>query len=891
MTEVLYSIIIRPLLLIYQLVFGTAYKVTGNYGISIIFLSLAFNLLVFPLYKRADAIQNQERDLQARMAPWVAHIKKTFHGDERVMMLSTYYRQNNYSAVYALRGSISLLLQIPFFIAAYRFLSGYPALQGVSFGPIADLGRPDGILRLAGHSINLLPVIMTAVNIVSGVIYTKGLPVKTRLQTYGIALFFLVFLYRSPAGLVFYWTLNNVFSLGKNIVGKLLKKESQDAAAGAEAAENPLSAEAADERLAADAVKKTKADGDLPLFIISGLGLAVLTGLLVTSAVVGASPQEYVSTYRPSDPGLLLVRPCLIAAGFFLLWAGVFYGMAGKALRSKMALGMFLLLTAGTVNYMFFGRNLGMISPDLIFSQAPSYSAREIGLNLLALAAAIGVVCLIARFKKEALRAAGAAVLVGFVVLSAMNLRQIRTSYREMLRVLSSDAENSMPEITLSKTGKNVMVIMLDRAVNGYFPYIMKEKPELADQFAGFTYYPNTISYGAYTNFGTPGLFGGYEYTVEAMNERDADSLAVKHNEALKMMPRLFSDNGYKVTVCDPPYAGYSWTADLSIYDDLPGVEAYRLKGRMTPGQEESEAIIAEKRKRNLFCYGIFKTAPVCLQTWLYDDGSYFAPPEALADTGDATGEEAALSEEEAADRKNFLDCYYVLENLHSITSVTDDDTDTLLVFQNATTHEEVPLQKPDYTPATVVDNADYDAAHADAWEIDGQVLHMDSVYAQNHYDVNMAAIIQVGKWFDELRRLGVYDNTRIIIAADHGKGLGQIDALKFDEIGLDAMWLNPLMLVKDFGETGALQTSDAFMTNADVPSLAVRDLIDDPVNPYTGVPIEDSAKQGEQHVVYSNNWDIYKNRGKRYDTSDGQWYAVHDNIFDADNWKKIDEP
>ena len=36
-----------------------------------------------------------------------------------------------------------------------------------------------------------------------------------------MALFFLVFLYTSPSGLVFYWTLNNVFSLGKTIYYKL----------------------------------------------------------------------------------------------------------------------------------------------------------------------------------------------------------------------------------------------------------------------------------------------------------------------------------------------------------------------------------------------------------------------------------------------------------------------------------------------------------------------------------------------------------------------------------------------------------------------------------------------------------------------------------------------
>ena len=40
---------------------------------------------------------------------------------------------------------------------------------------------------------------------------------KDKVQTYGLAAVFLVLLYQSPSGLVFYWTLNNLFSLIKNV--------------------------------------------------------------------------------------------------------------------------------------------------------------------------------------------------------------------------------------------------------------------------------------------------------------------------------------------------------------------------------------------------------------------------------------------------------------------------------------------------------------------------------------------------------------------------------------------------------------------------------------------------------------------------------------------------
>ena len=54
------------------------------------------------------------------------------------------------------------------------------------------------------------------------------------------------------------------------------------------------------------------------------------------------------------------------------------------------------------------------------------------------------------------------------------------------------------------------------------------------------------------------------------INARENESLKDKNNEALMVMPVLFMNEGYKVTVCDPPYANYNWVPDLSIFDKYP---------------------------------------------------------------------------------------------------------------------------------------------------------------------------------------------------------------------------------------------------------------------------------------------------------------------------------
>ena len=121
----LYTTVIGPLELLFEVISALANRIINNPGLSIIFLSVTMNLLVLPLYKKADAVQAAEREKDAKLQHWVRHIRKTFKGDERFMMLQTYYRQNNYKPVQALNGSFSLLLEIPFFIAAYHFLSGF----------------------------------------------------------------------------------------------------------------------------------------------------------------------------------------------------------------------------------------------------------------------------------------------------------------------------------------------------------------------------------------------------------------------------------------------------------------------------------------------------------------------------------------------------------------------------------------------------------------------------------------------------------------------------------------------------------------------------------------------------------------------------------------------
>ncbi|MCR5766168.1 MAG: YidC/Oxa1 family membrane protein insertase, partial [Treponema sp.] len=148
MLDFLYSIIIYPLYQLVELIYFVGWKVFKNSGYALFIVSFGVSFLCLPLYIIAEQWQEKERQIQAKLKPGIDRIKKAFKGDEQYMILTTFYRQNNYHPMMALRSSISLAIQIPFFIAAYKFLSNLEELRGFSFLFIKDLGAPDAFFKI-----------------------------------------------------------------------------------------------------------------------------------------------------------------------------------------------------------------------------------------------------------------------------------------------------------------------------------------------------------------------------------------------------------------------------------------------------------------------------------------------------------------------------------------------------------------------------------------------------------------------------------------------------------------------------------------------------------------------------------------------------------------------
>ncbi len=210
------------------------------------------------------------------------------------------------------------------------------------------------------------------------------------------------------------------------------------------------------------------------------------------------------------------------------------------------------------------------------------------------------------------------------------------------------------------------------------------------------------------------------------------------------------------------------------------------------------------------------------------------------------------------------------------------------MYMDNDVTHDAMLFQAPEYIPYQYVDNIMYDIEHADRFAnpINGYYLDMDNYTTMRHYSGNAAAYVQLGLYFDYLREQGVWDNTRIIIVADHAIARGDANMfggqLDLNGVCLDSF--NPVLMVKDFGSTGFTINED-LMTNADVPYLATNGVIDNPVNPFTGNPITmDGVHDLPLYCLDSNDWMLAGPTALRFTEDD--WYAFDGTtVIDRDAW------
>ena len=428
----------------------------------------------------------------------------------------------------------------------------------------------------------------------------------------------------------------------------------------------------------------------------------------------------------------------------------------------------------------------------------------------------------------------------------------------------------------LTKSGRNVIVIFLDKAIGSFVPYILQDFPVLSEKLSGFVYYPNTVSFANHTVKGIPALYGGYEYTPEEMNLRDSELLKDKHNEAMLAIPRLFSEAGWRVTDLDPPWMNYK-SLDLSPFEDYPAINAMNITGLMSGKYIREHGDLAFGDGAEGVALNVRASVPrFCLLQILY-------PPlrKVYYHAGDYYHRTRGNPE-----FNEFIDSYSNLYYMDKLTSF-DSGADSYIVFANESAHDQVFMlrdEKEGFVPVNAILEPASDLHLAYQWHEDDSYLDLQL------YEMNCAALLRLGDWFEFLRENGAYDNSRIIIVSDHGAPVVRPFAPGFSEIRTYSAYA-ALLMVKDFDSGGELREDRSFMTNADVPLLSMEGLALPGKNPFTGKLFRPCKDAGVN--IYTQSGDIdgfdLRNRKKFSLSMDGS-YHVHDDIYVESNWIPLAE-
>ncbi len=916
----LYNLIISPIELFIDWVFVFISNNFEKYGIfvSVFGVSLAMNFMALPIYNIADKIQEKERNISLKLAKQVKRIKETFKGDEQFMMLQAYYKEEHYHPLYVFRSSLSILIEIPFFIAAYHYLSHCEALAGASFWIFKNLGDADKFFALNfGNKvfyINILPILMTLINFVSGAIYTKGAPVKEKIQLYGVALVFLVLLYNSPSGLVIYWILNNLFSLFKNIVlktkhpakilhiiisalflviasfflihsGNIIKRLALFTFAllvtFAPLLKVLLKKLLKNSSILPDTLNKKDADKNtLLILIFSGLGLALLAGLLLPSNVIASSPTEFSYLGKQENPLFFVFNSFSIFAGLFLFWPLVIYKMFGQKVRKAESFIFLFLFIICLANALFFKHDYGTLSITFNITNNGVLRKTSLFLKIIpfvfsAIIAALYYI-LSKKDQKKPLIMACSIICITLLILSFVNIRKINKGFKELTASISEKDTNQKDtsikkDIPLSKTNNNVMVLFMDRAIGCYFQYFLEQFPEYKKSFDGFTEYTNTVSYGEWTINGSPPLMGGYEYTPENVNARKDELLVNKHNEASALLPTLFEEKGYHSTIINPPWPNYKFASekDYSAFSNLKNTNVFSLNGTYSDNYSKNFDLNDNTDnicKKEIVNFSIIQMLYPALRNTFY--GNF----------------RVAL-----ADIKSFIDSY---SPLHYICEETDFESDqpNYIFIDNEACHNicyiDDTYNYPTYNKTDTTGN--YKAAT----ELEIQL-----------YQCFCISFKQLAKYFDYLRENGVWDNTRIIIVSDHGYHTtmqyykktfkkSSIPNASYDFTFSDQIpnSFDCILLYKDFNQNQPLHTDDTFMTNADTVLLAIDNLDINKINPFTGKELVAQKDDGmnllfrNHNILQINAPDVRDQNTITYNLNNS-WHYNGKGINNPENW------
>ena len=203
-----FGIIAKPLFLVLN---WTADHLGHNYGWAIVLVTVAINLVLFPLRissmkssKKMQALQPQIKAINEKYKNLSLRDPKKAEQNQEIMDL---YKKNGVNPV---GGCLPMLLQIPFLYAFYKVLSVSIEMRGAHWFWVTDLSQPETL------AIHILPILLVVTQFLTQrMTPSPGMDPSQQKMMMIMPLVFGYMFYFASAGLVLYWLTGNVVGVAQ----------------------------------------------------------------------------------------------------------------------------------------------------------------------------------------------------------------------------------------------------------------------------------------------------------------------------------------------------------------------------------------------------------------------------------------------------------------------------------------------------------------------------------------------------------------------------------------------------------------------------------------------------------------------------------------------------
>lgn len=202
------SVIAKPLFLLVNWVNSSF---VHNFGWSIVIITIAINLALFPLrlgnmksMRKMQALKPQIDAINAKYKNISLRDPKKADQNQEVMDLYKKYGVN------PMGGCLPMLIQLPFFFAFYKVFTVSEVMRGASWLWVSDLSQPEQL------PIHILPIVMVASQFFMQKMTPQAAGVDPNQQKMMMfmPLMFGFFFYNLPSGLVLYYLTSNLVGMG-----------------------------------------------------------------------------------------------------------------------------------------------------------------------------------------------------------------------------------------------------------------------------------------------------------------------------------------------------------------------------------------------------------------------------------------------------------------------------------------------------------------------------------------------------------------------------------------------------------------------------------------------------------------------------------------------------